>query len=283
MIETNEDEYTLPPGSWDTHCHVFGPAARFPFAEGRAFTPSDASATALVGHHDAIGADRAVVVQASVHGTDHSALLDVMERAGGRYRGVAVIDETVTDEELCRLDTAGVRAARFNLVPHLASRIDVDATRRGISRIAELGWHVLVHVSGDQLSGLDELLAGSEMPVVIDHMGRISAADGTGGAQLGDLLRLLDDPRYVVKISGVDRISTVAGWPDALPVVRRIVSAAPDRTIWGSDWPHANTSPTTDDRALLRFLAEVLSDPADRERVLRRNPLRLYGSESSIR
>jgi predicted TIM-barrel fold metal-dependent hydrolase len=270
--------FTPPPGACDAHCHVFGPAARFPFAPERSYTPPDAGVDHLARLHARLGLSRAVLVQASCHGTDNAALLDALRRGSGRYAGVAMVDEASTAADLAELHDAGVRGTRFNFVAHLGGAPDLDRFWRVVERVAPLGWHVVLHLDARDLPSHAELLDRMPCPYVIDHMARVDATAGLDQAPFVALLGLLADERCWVKVSGAERL-TAAGPPpydDVVPFARAVIAAAPHRVLWGTDWPHPNVRHMPDDGDLVDLVAAFAPDPATRDRILVDNPARLY-------
>ena len=270
--------FAPPPGACDAHCHVFGPADRFPFAATRSYTPPDAGVDDLRRLHDRLGLERAVVVQASCHGVDNAALLDALRQGGGRYAGVAMIDDATTDAEVDELHAAGVRGTRVNFVAHLGGAPDAGEFERTVARAAGRGWHLVVHLDAADLPRYAELLAGLPCPFVIDHMARVDASAGLDQSPFRALLDLLADERCWVKVSGAERL-TADGLPpydDVVPYARAIVGAAPDRVLWGTDWPHPNVRHMPDDGDLVDLLADFAPDEATRHRILVTNPARLY-------
>ena len=271
--------FVPPPGACDAHCHVFGPADRFPFAPDRRYTPPDAGVDDLMRLHARLGLERAVIVQASCHGTDHAALLDGLRRAEGRYAGVAMIDEATPDAELDELHEAGVRGTRVNFVAHLGGAPDAHALERIVARAAERGWHLDLHLDATDVAGYAPLLALLPCPYIIDHMGRVDAAAGLDQEPFRVLLGLLrDDDRCWVKLSCAERV-TAGGPPpydDVVPFAQALIAAAPDRLLWGTDWPHPNVRHMPDDGDLLDLLAALAPDDTVRHRILVDNPARLY-------
>jgi predicted TIM-barrel fold metal-dependent hydrolase len=270
--------FTPPPGACDAHCHIFGPAARFPFSPDRAYTPDDAGIDDFERLQTRLGLSRAVFVQASCHGTDNRAMLDALHRGAGRYAGVAMVDETFTDDDLADLHRAGVRGTRFNFVAHLGGAPDLPAMGRIVERVARLGWHIVLHFDAQDLPTYAELLDRLPCPFVIDHMARVDATAGLDQAPFVALLELLRDERCWVKISGAERL-TADGHPpydDVVPIARALIAAAPDRVLWGTDWPHPNVRHLPDDRGLVDLLADFAPDEATRHRILVENPERLY-------
>ncbi len=270
--------FTPPPGACDAHCHVFGPAARFPFAPERRYTPPDAGVELLARLHTRLGLSRAVIVQASCHGTDNAALLDALHRGAGRYAGVAMVDDATTDEELGELHEAGVRGARVNFVAHLGGAPDPDRVERIVARVAPRGWHLVCHFDAADLGAWAPWLDQLPCPYVIDHMARVDAAAGVDQPPFRALLDLAADDRCWVKLSGADRL-TAAGPPayaDVVPFARALIAAAPDRVLWGTDWPHPNVRHMPDDGDLVDLLAAYAPDETTRTRILVDNPARLY-------
>lgn len=271
----------MPPGACDAHCHVFGPAATFPYAEGRSYTPPDAPYAALAALHGRLGVERAVVVQANCHGSDHRALLHALAASGGRYRGVALLGADATGADVRRLHEAGVRAARFNFVPHLGGAPDPAVFERVVALIAPFGWHLCLHLDGAMLPELLPGLAALPVPFVIDHMGRLKAGDGLDAPAMRALLGLAAVPGAWVKVSGIDRIASGRRpFEEGLPFVRALAQALPERCLWGTDWPHPNVSgDMPDDGELADLLFEACPDAGLRQQILVDNPARLYGFE----
>lgn len=261
----------------DAHCHVFGPAARFPYAQGRAYTPADAPKERLAALHGALGVERAVIVQASCHGTDNGAMLDAIATGSGRYRGVAIVDHSLTDGDYAGLHERGIRGVRFNFVRHLGGLPDPRAFDRVVGRIRPLGWHLVVHLDAADLVELSDRLRRLPVRFVIDHMGRVNAAAGLQQPAFLALLDLMNAGNCWVKVSGSERVtSTGAPYRDAIPFARTIVDAAPDRVLWGTDWPHPNVRHLPDDTELVDLLPLIAPDEATRHKLLVENPSHLY-------
>jgi predicted TIM-barrel fold metal-dependent hydrolase len=269
--------YVAPPGACDAHCHIFGPGARFPYSPTRRYTPPDAPKEMLASLHRVLALSRAVLVQASCHGTDNRAMLDAIASSQGAWRGVAMVDATVTDAELEALHEGGVRGVRFNFVEHLGGAPDLMAVNEVLRRVRSLGWHVVLHLDADDITTYRTFLDRLRVPFVIDHMGRVKAALGLGQPPFRLLLDVMKNELAWVKVSGPERIST-AGKPfhDAVPFARALVEAAPDRTLWGSDFPHPNVKVMPNDGELLDLFAMVIDEESLRRRVLVDNPTRLY-------
>ena len=278
MAQPSKPALALPPGACDAHVHVFGPGARFPYAAGRAATPADAPKEALFGLHEFLGIERCVIVHTMAHGFDNAATADALAAKGGAYRGVALVPATIADAELKRLDTVGFRGARFHYMRHLTPGAAIDEVIAFSKRLADIGWHLQIHMEAELIAELAPALHRSAVPVVIDHMGRVDASLGIDQPNFRALLSLLDDPNVWVKVSGADRI-TRQGPPyaDAVPLARKLIAAAGDRVVWGLDWPHPNhQGPIPDDGALVDLIAEIAPDDRARQALLVDNPLRLY-------
>lgn len=274
----------LPRGSCNAHCHIFGPFDRFPIPADRSFAPPLAPETALRAIDDRLGLDRAVLVQSQGHGHDHSAVVAALTAGGGRYRAVALVREATPDDEIARMDAAGFCGARFSFMPHLGFP-DLDAVRAVIARIRPLGWHVAIHVAGNGMGEMESFVRSIEAPVVIDHMGRPDWQEGPEGPAVEALCRLLDTGRVWVKLSGADRLTHQrAPYLEALPILRRLATHAPERILWGTDWPHVNLDgPMTDDDALVDLIPHFAPDAALRQRMLVDNPTQFFGfTESTL-
>lgn len=271
---------SLPPNACNAHCHVFGPRERFPYAPDASFVPQqDAPKESLFALNDSLGLQRCVVVQSACHGFDNRAAEDAVAARPHDYRGVALLPTDVPDAELERLDAAGFRGVRFNFMGHLGRQAPIDDVLALAGRIAPLGWHLQVH--GDPSLLLTELapaLKRSPTPVVIDHIGRIDASQGMDQPDFRALLALMDDQRFWVKVSGMDRITRLGPpYQDAQPFARKLVAEFGDRVVWGNDWPHPNhAGPVPDEQQLVALIAEIAPTSAAREALMVDNPQRLY-------
>lgn len=268
----------LPPLACDTHFHVFGPQARFPFSPDRSYTPQgDAPKAALFALHAHLGISRGVVVQSAAHGFDNSAASDLIASGKGRYLGVALVPPTLPMAELKSLERQGFRGARFHFTRHLGTTAPIDSVLKFAARVADLGWHLQIHYVGELLGELAPHLQRSPVPVVIDHMGRVDAALGIDQAPFQDLLKFLQNKNHWVKVSGAERISRQAApWRDAWPFARKLVAEHGERVLWGSDWPHPNLETVPDDGALVDLIAEMAPTDPERQALLVDNPQRLY-------
>jgi len=275
---TRKPKLVLPPGACDAHCHVFGPDAVFPYAADRAYTPPDSPYEGLVKLHGILGIARAVIVHASCHGSDMRVTLDGIARAEGRMRGVAVVDQGVTDAELARLDAGGIRGVRFNFVKHLGGMPDMAVFERVLAQVEPLGWHVVLHLDAEDIVPLAPVIAAIRIPFVIDHMGRVKAKNGVAQPAFRQLLDLMRNPLAWVKICGSERVSS-AGAPfhDSVPFAQALLAAAPERCLWGTDWPHPNIAgDMPNDGDLVDLLGAMTSDAALIRQVTVENPTRLY-------
>ncbi len=270
-------KYAPSPGACDSHCHVFGPAVKFPYAPERRYTPPDAPKEKLRALHDHLGLSRAVLVQASCHGTDNRAMLDAIAWSNGEWRGVAMVGGNVTDKVLEALAAGGVRGVRFNFVRHLGGAPDLEAFERVTGRIRGLGWHVVLHLDAEDILTYRDRIERIEMPFVIDHMGRVKAAHGLEQQPFRLLLELMKNELAWVKVSGAERVSS-AGKPfhDAVPFAAALIAAAPDRVLWGTDFPHPNVSVMPNDGELVDLFTMFANDESTRKKILVDNPARLY-------
>ncbi|WP_433502752.1 amidohydrolase family protein [Pseudonocardia halophobica] len=281
----------LPAGAVDAHCHVFGPAATFPFAPERKYTPCDAGKEDLQALHDRLGIRRRVVVQATCHGADNSAMVDAVRSAAGRARGVATVRPDVTDAELTALHEAGVRGVRFNFVRRLVDASPTDALSRIAARIAALGWHVVVYFEAADLADLEDFFGTLPVPLVIDHMGRPDVTRDPNGPEFARFLRFAGRHRCWVKISCPERLSVTGpaaldgqrrAYTDVVPFARKVLAEFGDRTLWGTDWPHPNlTDHMPDDGLLVDHLAHVTDTADQRRQLLVDNPMALYWPEET--
>ena len=272
--------FKMPENACDAHCHVFGPAAEFPYAEDRSYTPPDAGFAMLQALHKHLGIARAVIVHASCHGTNNDVTLDAIKRSNGAYRGVAVVDDSYTDSDLADLDRGGMRGIRFNFVKHLGGMKDIPLFDKMLHRIEPLGWHVVLHLGAEDIVEQAERIKRIKVPFVIDHMARVQAADGLEQPAFKILLDLMkNNPLAWVKICGAERVSVgKRPFKDAVPFAQALIAAAPDRILWGTDWPHPNISKDMpNDGELVDLFPEFTSDPAVQKQILVDNPARLYG------
>lgn len=271
----------LPPGACDAHCHVFGPAGKFPYATDRSYTPPDAPVENLRRLHAKLGLSRAVIVHASCHGTDMAVTLDAIASSQGRYRGVACIEDGISDGELERLHEGGIRGIRFNFVKHLGGVPDLAVFYRLLARIKPLKWHVVLHFDAEDIVAQGELLGRIDLPFIIDHMGRVKAADGLQQPPFQALLELSRrNPLAWIKVCGAERVSNgKRPFLDAVPFAQMLIEQDASRILWGTDWPHPNIAKDMpNDGELVNLFAKICPDPAVQRRILVDNPTRMYWS-----
>jgi len=278
-VASRPTAFTPPPLACDAHCHVFGPAAQFPFSPTRSYTPPDSGIDDFEKLQERLGLSRAVFVQASCHGTDNAAMIDAIQRGNGRYAGVAMIDDSYTDDDLAYLHANRVRGIRFNFVAHLGGAPDLDQFWRLVNRVAPLGWHIVLHFDAKDLPSYRDLLAAMPVPYIIDHMARVPAVDGVDQQPFQELLQLMvEDDQCWVKISCAERLTQgkVAPFDDVIPFAQALIAAAPDRVLWGTDWPHPNMATMPDEGSLTDLLARYVPDEQLRNQILVDNPTTLY-------
>ena len=272
-------KFKLPALACDAHTHIFGPGDKYPYAPDRPYTPPDAPLEMFQALHQTLGIGRAVIVNASAHGADNRVALDAIAVSGGRYRGVANIDGSITERALLDLHAGGFRGCRFNFVRHLGGVPDLSVFERVTAMIAPLGWHVDLHFDAIDLPDYAERLQKLPVRYTIDHIGRVRAADGLDQAPFMTLIALMErDEKCWVKLSGFERISS-AGPPfhDAVPFARAIIEKAPDRVLWGTDWPHPNVKIMPNDGDLVDLIPLFAPGRELQEKILVSNPARLFG------
>jgi len=285
--------FDMPAGACDCHTHIHGDPAKFPFFSGRVYTPEPASPEEMTALHKALHIDRVVIVTPSVYGTDNSATLFGMKARGATARGVAVIDDKTPEADLDAMNQAGVRGIRLNLATGGVSDPAVGGPRfqAAVERVKNRNWHVQLYTSLAMITALKDTFAASPVPVVFDHFGGAQAALGVDQPGFADLLELVKSGKAYVKISGAYRASKLApDYPDAAPLARALIAANSDRIVWGTDWPHPDSSsvpgrkPTDiaplyqiDDGRLLNQVPVWAPDAAIRKKILVDNPARLYG------
>jgi 2-pyrone-4,6-dicarboxylate lactonase len=282
----SKPKFRLPPGTIDAHCHVFGPQAEFPFAAERKYTPCDGGKDDLFALRDHLGVTRNVIVQATCHGADNSAMVDAVRAADGRARGIATVRPDVSPRELRELDAAGVRGVRFNFVKRLVDAAPHEDLSTIARKIAPLGWHVVLYFESADLPELEGFFGSLPTPLVVDHLGRPDVTRPVAGPQFSRFLRFVDHNDVWVKVSCPERL-TVTGPPalggeqhayrDVVPFGRLVVAEFPDRVLWGSDWPHPNLlGHMPDDGLLVDHVPQVAVTAEQQRKLLVTNPMRLY-------
>jgi 2-pyrone-4,6-dicarboxylate lactonase len=269
-----------PPNSCDAQFHVYGDPERYPTRREAAYPPpADATIDAALQMQKILGIERGVIVQSTAHGTDHRIILDALAKAGPQYRGIAIVDETVSDKELQRLHDAGVRGARFNFWKQLNIAPTPDGFLRSLDRIKAYGWHAKIHSAGAEWLDIKDILTKVKIPAVIDHLGHPDLRLGLDQPAIRMLFDLLRNENWWVLISNADRVSSQQQlWDDVLPLARKLIAAAPDKAIWCTDWPHVQyRKPMPNDAELLEFLYRAAPDPEQQRKILVDNPAKLFG------
>lgn len=276
--------FQVPAGAVDAHCHVFGPGGTFPFAPERKYTPCDASWQQLFDLRDFLGFEKNVVVQATCHGADNSALLDVLARSNDKSRGVVTVRPDITEEELARMHALGVRGVRFNYVKRLVDPKPDYYYRGIIEKIKPLGWHVVLYFEPSDLREKWDFFTSLGVPIVVDHMGRPDVSKPLDNPDFALFQQFMREHDVWAKVSCPDRL-TVTGSPlyaDVIPFAKAIVEEFPDRVLWGTDWPHPNMKKEMpDDGILVDYVPSIASTPELQQKLLVTNPNNLYWSENS--
>jgi predicted TIM-barrel fold metal-dependent hydrolase len=271
----------MPRGACDTHAHICGPMRQFAYSERRIYTPPDAPLAAYRHLLDTLGVERAVLVQPSVYGTDNTVMLAAMAQLGpARCRAVAVVADEIADSELEQLNDAGVRGVRINVVDVAEGKgvLPMTALTRLASRVQKFGWHVEFLMHADEYPDLDRQFADFPVDIVLGHLGYMKTNKGVVNEGYQAMLRLMQRGKCWVKLTGPYRISNQPlPHADTVDYARALLEAAPERVVWGTDWPHVmvkGAMPNDGDLAdlLLEWVPEGL-----REQVLVQNPARLYG------
>lgn len=282
--------FPVPAHACDCHTHIFGDPAKFPFAPKRGYTPPPATPADMRAFHRSLGVERVVIVTPSVYGTDNAATVYGLREIGKTARGIAVIGDRTSDQELAELDRAGVRGIRLNLA-NAGINDPVEGRKRFQAvarRMQARGWHIQIFARLDVVAGLKDAVLESPVPVVFDHFGGAKTALGVAQPGFAELVAMVKSGRAYVKISGAYRASQRGpDFADAAPFAQALIAANADRVVWGTDWPHPDSdsgrpftemSPpvAVDDGRLLSQLAVWASDPGVRQKILVENPARLY-------
>jgi 2-pyrone-4,6-dicarboxylate lactonase len=272
-----EPKLKLPAGACDAHFHVFGPRDKFAYAKDAPYVPEvDAPKDVLIDRHMFLGIERGVAVQSAAHGLDNSAAADLLAEKKESYVGVALVPVNADMSLLKKLHEQGFRGARFNYLQHLGGGPAMPELMKLATKLAVLNWHLQLHVESSMIVKMTPELKLSPVPVVIDHMGRVDASRGLDQPGFRHLLKLMEDKRFWVKVSGLERASRQGSpYADAVPFARRLVAEFGDRVIWGSDWPHPNLDSIPDDGVLVDLIAEFANE-AQRQALLVDNPMKLY-------
>ena len=281
--DTRTPVFKAPAKACDAHCHVFGPHDLFPYHPSSTYHPPDGPREKLAELHGKLGIERAVIVQASCHGPDNRAMLDAISHNPDNYRGVCIANDGFSDEDFANLDAGGVRGIRFNFVTHLGGTPDLEMMKRVLERVHPLGWHLVIHVNAEDIITFQDFFMQFDMDIIVDHMGRVPTDAGVHQKAFQILKQFLERKNWWVKICGSERIS-VAGPPfyDAVPYAQELVEIAPDRTLWGTDWPHPNIKKfMPNDGDLLDLVPLLARDESLQRKILVDNPARLYGFDKA--
>ena len=277
----SKPNFVPPPGAIDAHCHVFGPAVRFPFSAKAKYLPEDAGPEMLFALRDHLGFAKNVIVQASCHGTDNSATLDAIAKSNGKARGVAVVDPAISEDELQRLHEGGIRGIRFNFLKRLVDDAPKDKFLEVARRLPQ-GWHVVIYFEADILEELRPFMDAIPFPLVIDHMGRPDVTQGPDGPDMRAFRALLDSrPDIHFKPTCPDRLDPAGDpWNAFADAVRPLVEGYPDRCIWGTDWPHPNMQDNPpDDGHLVDMIPRIAPTEELQRKLLIDNPNALYWAD----
>jgi 2-pyrone-4,6-dicarboxylate lactonase len=271
----------MPPRACDTHAHIMGPKAKYEYSPARIYTPPDCLLADYLHMLDMLGVERAVLVQPSVYGTDNTVMLEAMKTAGNRLRGVAVVEEDISDDELKALDAAGVRGVRVNIVDvkdRKPGTLPMGSLRELAQRIAPLGWHLELLMHADEFPDLDETFADFPVDIVLGHLGYLTQGAPLDHPGFQALLRLLKAGRAWVKLTGPYRITSERlPYPSTVPFAHALLEANRERVLWGTDWPHVMLKGLMpNDGELADVLSSWIPDIPTRQQVLARNPEKLY-------
>jgi 2-pyrone-4,6-dicarboxylate lactonase len=283
----SKPKFQLPAGSVDSHCHVFGPGHLFPYAPERKYTPCDASKDQLFALRDHLGFSKNVIVQATCHGADNSALVDALLHSSDKARGVATVKRDVTDEQLQVLHNAGVRGVRFNFVKRLVDFTPKEELLEIANRIKALGWHIVIYFEAVDLPELWDFFTALPTIVVVDHMGRPDVSQPVDGPEFSLFIKLMTEHSNIwSKVTCPERLSVqgpkaLNGEPhpyqDVIPFAKKIVELFPDRVLTGTDWPHPNLKDhMPDDGLLVDWIPNIAPTKDLQQKLLVDNPNRLY-------
>ena len=275
--------YLPPEGAVDAHCHIFGPEEEFPYAPERKYTPCTGSKDDLFALRDRLGFSRNVIVQASCHGRYNEALIDGLKAAGELARGIAVVDNTISNDELKHMHEAGVRGVRFNFVRRLVDPKPREHYEQIIEKIAPLGWHIIVYIEAADFAEQVPFLESLPVTVVFDHMARPDVSKGVDHPDFEAFVSLMEDEKFWTKVSCPERLTKQGGshenYSDVIPFMKHLVDIYPDRVLWGTDWPHPNMKSHVPDDGQLVELLPLIADTEDKRlKLLVHNPMRLYWS-----
>jgi 2-pyrone-4,6-dicarboxylate lactonase len=271
----------LPEGSIDTHVHVFAPGYRL--SPGRGYNPPDSTLADLTHLHATLGVDRVVFTQPSVYGTDNSAILDGMAALNAetpnRARCVVAISLDITDKDLAALDASGVRGVRLNTDNKGGMPIAIDQIPELVARIAPFRWHIEFLFPGKDIIELMPVFMALTVPMSIGHFAYQPATAGVKALGFQALLELMRQGNTWIKISGANRVSAtdLPPYDDVKPMAHALIEAAPDRIMWGTDWPHPNKYVVNpNDGDLVDAFGDWVTDEAMRRRIMVDTPAAFY-------
>ncbi|MGA2989664.1 MAG: amidohydrolase family protein [Candidatus Korobacteraceae bacterium] len=273
---TEKPKIKMPHNATDCHHHIYDPQ-HFPYDPNAGLKPGPALIADYRLLQKRIGMKRHVIVQPSTYGVDNSCVVDALQKFGKEARGVAVVNTSVSDAELKKLNAAGVKGLRFNMVQAGATTWDMVETLA--KRIAPMGWHIQVHALGDQIVASKDVLNRVACDVVFDHLGRLPQPQGTNHPAFAIICGMMQKGKAWVKLSGAYQDSKIGPptYADTIPLAQAYVKAAPERLVWGSDWPHPTEQGVKPNDAILAdLLLQWVPDEATRKRVLVDNPAKLY-------
>ncbi|WP_167014509.1 amidohydrolase family protein [Candidatus Pantoea multigeneris] len=286
-------KFIPPSGSCDCHVHVFDPE-RFPFVEARVYTPDRAPISDLERHLKELHMDRVVLIQPSPYGTDNRCMLNAIQVLGQkRARGVAVVNDDITSEELQKLHEQGIRGLRLNMEARAGAKLSAEESgaflKKMADKISPLGWHLQIYTNLHEIADLSTTITQLPVPIVIDHLGKLKAEEGIQQQGFNELLSLLDSGNVYVKLSAFYRVTKDTSWQNVKPFINALVSRKYDRLIWASDWPHTMPAPgkkrtkegveyfyPVDDISILNAFGSWLPSEKVRREIFVDNPTRLY-------
>jgi predicted TIM-barrel fold metal-dependent hydrolase len=270
-----------PAGTCDTHFHIMGPPEVFPFVASRLYTPPAAPVEHYLKMAKVVGIERGVLVVPAVHGFENAVMHDAIAKADGRLKGMVRANPNATEADNKALHAQGVRGIRFNLRPHLNGRFDEDELLGTVARIRNLPWCVCLHIEAELIVRNAELIRRLDMPTIIDHFGQTDPAKGVDQPEFRVVLDLLGEKHVWVKIAAADRwLHEGKEFGDIVKLARALIAKAPDRIIWGTDWPHAyvyEPGQMINDGDLMNMMIDFPPDPETRKKILVDNPARLFG------
>jgi D-galactarolactone isomerase len=272
---TEAPKLKAPADAADCHHHIYD--QKYPVDPKATLHPGDATVADYRALQQRIGTTRHVIVQPSTYGTDNRVTLDALVAFGPNARAVAVVNDTVTDAELKRMDKLGVRGIRFNLAQ--AGATTPEMIEPLSKRVNDLGWHIQINATAAKIMEIMPILEQVPSPIVFDHLAHIPEPQGISDPLYGQILALVDKGRTWVKLSGAYADTKIGppSYADSSAVARAYVKAAPERLVWGSDWPHPSERTTKpDDAVLFDLLLDWAPDEKVRNRILVENAAVLY-------